>query len=109
MSDDEIPVSLLIDAVIRRCDVLFLPIYVIQKGNYASGTIMLKLNGLGNGINVLIQERDMDGELGWVNVFENHDIEESKADNYIKKAISRDSDLWVLEIEDKNLKNPFEA
>jgi len=108
MSDNRLPTSLLVDAVIRRCDIEFKPIYIIQKGNHSGGTIMLKQNALSLGCQVLSQIRNLDGDIEWMKAFEDGNVDEIKADEYIQRQISRDRDLWVLEIEDKEMKNPFE-
>lgn len=109
MADDRIPTSLLIEAVLRKCNLDCRPVYIAQKGAFAAGTIMLKQNGLENGCQVLFQIRDFDGNLTWMKAFENENVDEAKADEYIKRAIKTDSDLWVIEIEDKEMNNPFEG
>ena len=35
------------------------------------------------------------------------EIAESEIDAYIRRSIERDPDVWAIEIEDKELKNPF--
>ena len=49
----------------------------------------------------------MDGNLGWVDALGKEIIAETDADEYIQRAITRDPDLWVVEIENTTTKNPF--
>ena len=70
---------------------------------------MLKINGLNGDVKLIIQERDfMTDTLTWVAAMEQEIIKESDADTYIQRALQRDPDLWVIEIEDKDMQNPFE-
>ena len=70
---------------------------------------LLKINGLNNGCRVLSQIRDIDGALGWVDAMGDKPLEESEIDAYIRRSIERDPDVWAIEIEDKDLRNPFEG
>ncbi len=72
-----------------------------------SGLVLLKLNGLEGECKLLTQQRNLDGVLEWVNVFQEESVAEKKADEYISRSIDRDPDLWVVEIEDKKMNNPF--
>ncbi len=109
MSGDRLPTALWVDAHLSVMTRDAVPFYFIQKGNHASGLLLLKINGLKGQVRLLLQERDfMEDKLSWVPALEEEQVEEKKADEYIQRAISRDPDLWVLEIEDEGLVNPFE-
>ena len=70
--------------------------------------VLLKLNGLEKGCRLLTQQRDLDGVLGWADATKDEILDEKKADDYIRRAIARDPDLWVIEIEDRAMANPFD-
>lgn len=106
---DTLPTALLVEATLKPLNDNGIFYYITNKGNHASGVILLKLNGLDKGCKLLIQERDWDGNLGWANVLDEEVLEEQKADDYIRRAIDRDPDLWVIEIEDQDMNNPFEG
>ena len=55
------------------------------------------------------QIRDLDGNLGWMAAFDQPDVPEQKADEYVRRAIMRDPDVWVIEIEDPDGNLPFEG
>ena len=76
---------------------------------FRSGTLLLKINLLENGCRVLSQARDLDGNLGWLGAFKGASVPEPEADAYIERAVSRDPDLWVVEIEDRKGVNPFDG
>ena len=107
MGNPELPTGLWVEAHLRRLDQQFKPYYIINRGNHGSGTVLLKINGLGAGLRLLQQERNLDGALTWVDALNVTMVEETKADDYIRRSIARDPDVWVIEIEDRTLSNPF--
>lgn len=109
MTDDRLPTSLWVDTHLRQLTLAAIPYYIIHKGAYASGTVILKINGLEKGCVVLQQQRDLDGKLGWMDLFSNQRLAEKDADEYIGRAVASDPDLWAIEIEDRSLNNPFEG
>ncbi len=109
MDGARLPSALWIEAHLKHLDQRGIPYYIINKGAYAAGTILLKLNGRENGCAALIQQRDAEGELGWTSALSGEHPEESMVDDYIRRAVSRDPDLWAIEIEDRGMKNPFEG
>jgi hypothetical protein len=106
-SDDRLPTALWVEAHLRKLTAEGIPYYVLNTGAYASGIVMLKLMDFAQGCRVLIQQRDLEGNLGWMETA--GDTDEEKADAYIKRAIERDPDLWAIEIEARDLTNPFEG
>ena len=98
---------------IAQCQSACIPVYVINKGAHSGAAVMVKLNGLGNGCQILTQIRDIDGKRAWMHALkpkagEEH-VAEADIDAYIRRSIERDRDVWAIEIEDKTLNNPFEG
>ena len=56
-----------------------------------------------------VSENGCAGNMAWTNALPQDVVEESKADDYIRRAITRDPDIWVIEIEDKTYANPFDG
>ncbi len=108
MSDTRLPSGLWIEAKLRQLDRDAVPYYVINKGAYFSGTILLKINNMSGLCRILAQESDEHGTKRWVSPLLKSDLLESDVDAYIERARSRDPDLWVIEVEQRNLMNPFE-
>jgi hypothetical protein len=104
-----LPTALWVEVHLRRLGNDGIPYYILNTGAHSTGTVMLKLNGLENGVQLLVQQRDLNGKMGWMNATKDEIIDEQKADDYIKRAISRDPDVWVIEIEDRQRRNPFEG
>jgi len=109
MDDDRLPTAFFVDAHLKQLTLRGIPYYIVNKGAYASGTVMLKLYAPGTGCKILQQQRDLDGKMGWMALFKGETVAEKEADDYIRRAVSRDPDLWVIEIEDRDMTNPFEG
>lgn len=109
MYDDRLPSDVWIMAQVRRCNGDGVPATVVRKGEAKGGTLLLKLNLFEQGCRVLSQARDLDGELGWLAAFKGELVPEAEADEYIARAMARDPDVWVVEIEDREGRNPFDG
>ena len=84
------------------------PAVVIHKGEKMGGTVLLKIYQPGTGCRLLSQMRDLDGVLSWYSAHKEEVIDEPKADDYIRRAIDRDPDLWVIEMETRDGKFPLD-
>lgn len=109
MVDDRISSDVWIMAHVRRCNSDGVPAMVVRRGDDRAGTLILKLNCLDGTCRLLTQATDMDGTRGWLEAFKGETVPETEADDYIQRAIKRDSDLWVVEIEHKDGWHPFEG
>jgi hypothetical protein len=109
MSDDRLPTHLWVMAHIRRCIADGISAVVARKGDATGGTVILKLNQLDQGCRVLSQMRDLDGRLAWLPQLKGALVPEADADAYIARAVARDPDVWVVEIEDRDGRHPFEG
>ena len=106
---ERLPTELWVTAHLRRLMAEGLPAYVVHKGAPASGTVMVKIVMQGAGCRLFNQARDSEGNMGWMDIYESKTVDETAADQYIQRSIARDPDIWVVEVEDKSGKNPFEG
>lgn len=102
------PTHIWLDAKIRELTAQGIGVYVTHKGEKMGGLVLLKITNVqARECKLLTQQRDLDGVLGWANVFSDEIISEQKADEYIQRSIERDPDLWVVEVEQEEMQNPF--
>jgi len=109
MSDNRLEAEFWIMAHVRRCNAESVPATVVRRGDSRGGTLVLKINQFDRGCRVLSQALDMDGALGWLAAFSGKLVPEAEADDYIARAVSRDPDLWVVEIESRDGWHPFKG
>lgn len=102
MADDRLPTHIWVDAHLRRCSAEAVPVVVIHKGEKMGGTVMLKIFQPGTGCRLLSQMRDLDGILSWYPAHKENLIDEAQADERIRRAVDRDPDLWVIEMETRD-------
>lgn len=107
MPDDRLPTYLLIDATLRELYAKGAGVYVVQRGDKTGGLLLIKISDTKGACKLQTQQRDMDGVLRWVDVLDVETPDEKTADDYIRRAVGRDPDLWVIEVEDPSLNNPF--
>ena len=109
MTDDRLNAEFWIMATVRRCNADGMTAMVVRRGDNRGGTLLLKVNQFEAGCKVLSQARDMEGEMGWMAAFSGELVAETEADAYIARAMDRDPDLWVVEIESPDGAHPFEG
>ncbi|WP_421781626.1 DUF1491 family protein [Kiloniella litopenaei] len=107
MTENSLGSDLWIMAQVRQSNQNGIPAMVIHKGDPDRGSLLLKINFLGPGCQVLSQTRDIDGNLAWLAANKGELMDDDDAHEYVERAVKRDPDLWVVEFEDKNGVNPF--
>jgi hypothetical protein len=107
MTNDRLPTEFWIQAQLRRFNATGTGAYLLRRGDTERGTVLVRLIGK-DGTRILIQVRDLDGKLAWLGVKEGAVLSNPDADAYVDRAVSRDSDLWVIEVETRDGENPFD-
>jgi hypothetical protein len=99
-----IPTHLWVEAEVRRLSSEGLGVYVAARGDKTGGMVIQKVADMNGQCRLMGQQRDLLGKLVWINLLQDDIVEEREADAYIQRALQRDPDLWVVEIEDRSLK-----
>lgn len=92
--------DLWVSALIRRAEIGGANAVVVRKGDARAGTVIVKAYDTSNRTARLYSEAfGSEGERLWIQPFTSEF--ESELDAYIQRQIGYDSDLWVVEIEDR--------
>jgi GMP synthase (glutamine-hydrolysing) len=98
-----------VQACVRRGDSAGITVTVVRKGDADGGAVLIKLNQRELGCTVLTETRDKDGVRAWMRGTGAAPVAESEADAYIARHRQRDPDLWVVEVDDRAGRLPFDA
>lgn len=109
MSRDRLRTDFWAAAQIRRLNGEGIPVVVVRKGDPGLGAVLVKINRLEHGCLILTQVWDGNGHLCWMAANEGIPVPETDADAYITRAVARDYDLWVLEIENRSERHVLEG
>lgn len=100
MSEPRLKARLLVQAILRRYDQEAVPAYLRRSGDPDAGAIMLKIAIGPREAILLSQARDAEGRAGWLRLGGETHLDEATAEAMIEKAVKRDPDLYVIEVED---------
>jgi len=98
-----------VQACIRRGNAAGIAVTVVHKGDATRGSVLVKLNQLDGRCTVLAETQDLAGARAWIRGTGTEPVAEATADDYIARNRRTDPDLWVIEIEDREGRLPFEA
>lgn len=91
--------SFWVQAYIKKLNLLGVPAFVVSHGDDTAGAIIVKVNKL-NGDAVLFERSfSLDKNLDQWSKFESGD--EKELDELLSRQLSRDRDLWIVEIESR--------
>lgn len=109
MSEARLKTEIWVQACVRRGDAEGYAVTVAHKGDPTGGSVLVKLNRFEHGCTVLTETRDRAGARAWFRGTGPAPVEEATADAYIARNRQYDPDLWVIEVEDRAGRLPFEA
>lgn len=91
-------------AITRQAELDGNAAYIRHKGDKAAGAILLKLTRRSEAgewqARLRSQSYDMEGKASWLCPHQAEFLSESDSEAWISRAIARDRDLWVIEIEE---------
>ncbi len=90
-----------VKALIRRSETAGAFAAVVHKGDETAGSMILKINTLDGHARALVPGYAIEGHRVWRSQPGTEPVAENDVDAYIARAIERDPDLWVVEIEDR--------
>ena len=91
--------SFWVQAYIKKLNLLGVPAFVVSHGDDTAGAIIVKVNKL-NGDAVLFERSfSLDKNLNQWSKFESGN--EKELDELLSRQLSRDRDLWIVEIESR--------
>lgn len=88
-----------VSAYLTRLRLADIPAFVTARGDETAGAVLVKLNTLDG--NAAAYQRSFDlmtGDRKWMTLIEGTDAD---VDQSVAKQRSFDSDLWVIEVEDR--------
>ena len=100
--------KIIIDAIIRICSDLGLPVTVARLGDPDAGNIYIKVSNIVYDCLIYTQQKQTDETMKWVKAPTNDILSETQADAYLERQTKYDKDIWIVEVEDPKHRNPFD-
>jgi hypothetical protein len=96
--------SIWVGAYVRRLGAIPVSAMITRRGDADAGAIFIKISRLDGSACVLrpaLAMLDEPGERQWTHALKDESAEESAADAYLARQAEFDTDLWVIEVEDR--------
>lgn len=92
-------------AYLRRCQSESVPVVIVRRGDEAAGAIFICVDRLDGSVCLYGPApaglSEIDTERRFVNCFESRSVSVAEAGRYLARQQEFDSDLWIVEIEDR--------
>ena len=100
MAEARLAAGIWVAAYLRRLMLADIPAYVIRHGDDTAGSVMVKCATLDGQASLWAREWDLDSDQRlWVRLAE---AAEPDIDAQTARAVARDPDLWLIEIESRD-------
>jgi hypothetical protein len=101
MTEPRLKTWIWVSALIRRAEIAGAAAFVARKGEPDSGAVVVKIALLDGTARVWSSSYGRDGQRRWVKATGPDLVPDADAEAYVARARGRDSDLWIVEIEDR--------
>lgn len=96
--DQALKTAIWVAALVRRVEVGGASAFVMRKGDPDAGAVVVKVAKPNRQASLYAASQDADGARRWL---AHHDAD-AAIEAQIQRRLTRDSDLWVIEIEDRD-------
>ena len=106
MFEQRLPTKIWVEALIRRAQLAGAAAFILQRGDPERGDVLIKVADMRGTARAYGPRTSMEGERIFVNL-EGQGVgpDEASVDAYMARVRARDSDLWAIEIEDRDLRH----
>lgn len=105
MSVDRLPTQLWVDALVRRANVAGAAAFIVQRGDGERGDVLVKVADMAGQARLYRPRTNLDGQRVFINLSAGElGSDEVDIDTFARKACDFDTDLWLVEIEDRALR-----
>ena len=101
MREPRVKTSIWVAALIRRAELSGASAFVARKGEADAGAVIVKIALLDGHARVWSSTYGRDGQRRWMKATGAEVVPDADAEAYVARARTRDADLWVVEIEDR--------
>ena len=106
MYSERLPTKLWVEALIHRVQLAGASAFIQKAGDASRGDVLVKVANLQGQAKLYRPRTTLTGERVFVDLSaQKLGDEEPDIDSYITRECHFDSDLWVIEIEDRDLRN----
>ncbi|MEP1143191.1 MAG: DUF1491 family protein [Henriciella sp.] len=106
MFEERLPTKTWVDALMRRAQIEGASAFIIQRGDASRGDVLIKVANLRGEARAYVPRTSMEGERVFVDLASQEiGPDEASVDAYLRRAGDRDSDLWIVEIEDRDARH----
>ncbi|MEX0504031.1 DUF1491 family protein [Alphaproteobacteria bacterium LSUCC0719] len=104
--------EMLVGAALRIAGGELIDCVVLRRGNAEAGAILVHIDALDGRHRLLARSLEFDGSYGWRPVVGGlHDdgwVGEDTVETRLRREMEIDPDAWVLAIQDRKARNPFD-
>jgi hypothetical protein len=102
MTNSELRTEIWVQALLRTAQAHGAMGYVVRRGDSDGGAVLVKVSRLDGTARLLVPARDGDGVRIYLDLTgKTAGPDEGSIDAYLAKRASQDSDIWSVEIEDR--------
>lgn len=92
-----------VSAALQRCHARGEGAYVIRKGDRTAGALLIRHVLPGRSCTLYARRYTMENEAEWQAVSGDEPVPDAEADRTVEKRIASDPDLWVIEVETRDI------